>query len=145
MPTTHPVIFDKATELKDAGLVAATAVATVASVAKILDLGAGVVKGHVVLDVTAVEVATGDESYRVEIQGSNSSTFASGIVILAMVHMGDSSVTFESADSGTGRFIVPVRNEKNGTVYRYMRINTRVAGTIATGINFSGFFTKATY
>lgn len=145
MPTTHPVIFDKATELKDAGLVAATAAATVASVAKVLDLGSGVVKGHVVVDVSAIEVATGDEGYRIEVQGSNSSTFASGVVMLAILHLGDSSVNFESADSSTGRYLVPVRNEKNGTVYRYMRLNTRIVGTIATGINYSGFFTKATY
>lgn len=135
-------IFDNATNMKDAGLVAASAAATVASVAKILDLGTGLMQGEVIVDIAAIEVASGDESYRIEVQLSNSSTFASGIVHAAILHVGDSSVTFESADSTIGRYIVPVRNAKNNVMYRYMRIFTRCAGTIATGVNYEAFFTK---
>jgi hypothetical protein len=135
-------IFDNATNMKDAGLVAASAAATVSAVAKILDLGTGLMEGQVIVDIAAIEVATGDESYRIEVQLSNSSSFASGIVHSAILHVGDSTVTFESADSAIGRYIVPVRNAKNGVLYRYMRIYTRVAGTVATGVNYEAFFTK---
>lgn len=144
--TTHPVILDVNTKLKDTGLIAASAAAQVGGSDKILDLGEALVEGFVVVDLTACEVASGDESYRIEVQGSDSATFASGIVNLAILHVGDSSVTFESADTAaTGRFLVPVRNEKAGEIYRYMRIYTRVAGTVATGVNYSAFFTKKTY
>lgn len=138
--------FDAELQLKDAGLVAADAAATVASVAKILDVGTGNVRGDVVVDVSAVEIATGDERYTVLVQGSNSSSFASGIAILAAMPIGDGSTiatAFGSSgvdvDDTTGRFVIPFRNERNGTNYRYIRLWTDVAGTIATGINYIAF------
>ena len=39
----------------------------------------------------------------------------------------------------TGRYILPVRNEINGTWYRYARLYTDVTGTIATGINYTAY------
>mgnify|MGYP001617837773 CR=1 FL=1 len=138
----RPAILDTALIMKDDGLIAASAAATVASVATILDVGNGFTKGTVVVEVTAIEVATGDEIYSIEVQGSNSSSFASGIVILSQLRVGDSTVSFESADSTVGTYRIPVENEKLGTHYRYMRIYTRVAGTVATGINYNAFLTK---
>ncbi len=46
------------------------------------------------------------------------------------------------ADTTTGRKIVPIRTELEGTVYRYVRLHTTVAGTIATGINYTAFLAK---
>lgn len=135
----HAVVFDSELELKDAGLVAASAAATVDSVAKVLDLGQSFWEGKVVIDVTALEVATGDEVYSIEWQLSSSSTFASGIVVSSILRIGDSTVAFGSADNTTGRYVQCVHNEFNGTLYRYARLYTRIAGTIATGINYSAF------
>lgn len=124
--------------LKDAGLVAADAAAQVGGSAKVVDLGLSRFDGRVIVDVSAIEVATGDEIYRIKTQFSNSATFASGVVGGTQIHLGDSSTLVgESADSTTGRYELPFTNEINGTLYRYMRIYTDVTGTIATGINFT--------
>jgi hypothetical protein len=132
--------FDAATVLKDAGLVAATADATVGGVAQILDIGDGQMVGIAVLDVSAIEAAT-DENYKVILQGSNSSTFASGIVNLASMEFGHLSTLAgpPSAAPAIGRYEMGFANTINYTSYRYVRLRIIVAGTIATGINFSAF------
>lgn len=130
--------FDYDLRLKDAGLIAADAAATVGGAAKIVDFGgAHRVDGRVIIDVTAIEVASGDESYRIKTQFSSSSTFASAVIGGPQLHLGDSSVLIgESADSVVGRYELPFCNEINGTKYQYMRLYTDVGGTIATGINY---------
>jgi hypothetical protein len=133
--------YDAATILKDAGLVAATGNATVNSVAQILDIGDGAVIGQVVLDVTAIESATGDERFTVILQGSNSSSFASGVVNLASMEFGALAALTggPSAAPVIGRYEMGFSNTQSYTNYRYVRIRVVVAGTIATGINFSAW------
>lgn len=129
--------YDNATLLKAAGLVAATAAGSV-----ILDLGDGLMKANLILDVAALEVATGDEIYTVALEGSNVADMTSGSVTLAAKALGNAPAPAD-ADTGLGRHVIPVRNELAGTLYRYVRIHTTVAGTIATGINYSAFLAKA--
>ena len=128
--------YDDALSLKDAGLVATTTTEST-----IVDLGAGIVDGYLVLDVSAVEVASTDEKYTVHLEGSNVAAMTSGSVTLCNIPLGNETAPAD-ADTATGRFVVPFRNEQNGTIYRYVRIYTLVAGTIATGINFSAFIAK---
>jgi hypothetical protein len=128
--------YDDALSLKDAGLVAESAAGSV-----ILDLGAGFVEGDVVIDVSAIEVANGDEKYTVHLEGSNVAAMTSGSVTLANLPLGNATAPADAA-TGTGRFVLPFRNEQNGTLYRYVRIYTTVAGSIASGINFSAFIAK---
>ena len=128
--------YDDGLSLKDAGLVAATT-----TEATILDLGAGLVDGFLVLDVSAVEVASTDEKYTVHLEGSTVAAMTSGSVTLANSPMGNETAPAD-ADTATGRFVVPFRNEQNGVTYRYVRIYTLVAGTVATGINFAAFIAK---
>ena len=128
--------------LKDAGLVKADAAGGVGGEAVIADLGAGLVEGNMVVDVSAIEVADNDEIYKISLQGSTSAAFASGIVDLAILELGAAEVTGGDADSAIGRYILPFRTEKNGTTYRYVREYCDVDGTIATGINFTAHLTK---
>lgn len=128
--------YDDDLNLKDAGLVASTTTETT-----IVDLGSGIVDGFLVLDVSAVEVADGNEIYLICLEGSNVAAMSSGSVCLSQIEMGNASAPAD-ADTSTGRFAIPFRNEQNGTVYRYVRIYTEVAGTVATGINFSAFIAK---
>lgn len=128
--------YDDALSLKDAGLVASTTTESV-----IVDLGDGLVDGFLVLDVSACEVASTDEIYLVCLEGSNVAAMSSGSVCLAQIEMGNATAPAD-ADTSTGRFAVPFRNEQNGTIYRYVRIYTEVAGSIATGINFAAFIAK---
>lgn len=128
--------YDDGLSLKDAG-----AVTTTTTEATILDLGAGLVDGYLVLDVSAVEVASTDEIYLVCLEGSTVAGMATGSVTLALIEMGNATAPAD-ADTGTGRFVVPFRNEQNGTTYRYVRIYTEIAGAITTGINFAAFIAK---
>jgi hypothetical protein len=134
--------FDYLLRLKDAGLVAASAAAQVGGADKILDMGAQRFDGRAVLDLSAVEVGTGDEDFRIIVQGSTSATFATDVWNLGAALLGDSSKSFETVDSVIGRREIAFCNEINGTVYRYLRVYTFVAGTIATGINYTAFLVK---
>jgi len=128
--------------MKDAGLVAADAAAQVDSSDKIVDLGAGLVEGDLVVDVIALEIASNDEYYDVLLQGSSESDFSSTYEVLASVKLGANEVLSSDVDSSIGRYIVPFRTEKNGTIYHYVRVYTDVGGTIATGINYTAYLAK---
>jgi hypothetical protein len=135
--------FDADLRLKDAGLVASTAAATVGSNAKVVTVGDATFKGVAVIDVTAVEIASNNELYTVAIQGSTSATFASDVQNLAIIDFGATEVRPGGAiDSLTGRYELIFLNEQDGIVYPYIRLHTTVAGTIATGINFSAFIAR---
>lgn len=138
--------YDGDLDLKAAGLVGATANGSL-----ILDVGTGLLDAFAVIDVTAMEVDSNDESYEIVVQGSSDSDFsvAANICPLASITLGDKAATRLAAgvlalgtDGTIGRYALPFRNEQNGTTYRYLRIKTIVAGTIATGINYSAFVAK---
>ena len=129
-------IYDDALEIKAAGLVAASADGS------ILDIGAGLVDGLLVVDASAIEIATGDEIYTLSLEGSTVAAMTSASVCLAKKVFGNLVVPMDAALSTAGRYVIPFRNEENGTLYRYVRYSLVVAGTIATGINFSAFIAK---
>lgn len=99
----------------------------------IIDTGSGpgqVLEGVYIIDITAIDIASNDETYTLHLQGSNSASFASGNVVLAATVVGKgSSIVTNGADQQTGRIVLPFRNDKLGTVYRYLRAYTDVAGT----------------
>lgn len=128
--------YDHATLLKAAGLVATSAAGSV-----IIDLGAGLMNADLVIDISALEVATGDEIYTVSLEGSNVAAMTSGSVTLAEKQFGNVPAPAD-ADTAVGRHLVPITNELNGTLYRYVRLYTTVAGDVATGINYSAFLAK---
>lgn len=128
--------YDNSLLLKAAGLVATTTTEST-----ILNLGDGLVDGYLVLDVSAVEVASTDEIYLVCLEGSTVAAMTSASVTLAQIEMGNATAPAD-ADTGVGRFVVPFRNEQNGVLFPYVRIYTEVAGAVATGINFLAFIAK---
>lgn len=149
-PKSRPqYTFDALLQLKDAGLLATDSKWQVGGVDRILDVGTGLFQGDCVIDVTAMEIASGDESYTFVIQGSNSATFASDIATLAEFTAGDASTIGTAqgtsgvdVDDTPGRYVLGIRNEKNGVYYRYLRGWLSVAGAIATGINFQAYISK---
>lgn len=128
--------------LKDAGLVAVSGAVTVSGEAVIANLGAGLVTGTMIVDVTAIEIASNTENYRIALQGSSKSDFASTYVDLVAIELGAHEVLGGDQDSEIGRYKVPFRNERNGTVYPYGRVYTYCSGEISTGINFSAYLGK---
>jgi hypothetical protein len=127
MPSQFSKPYDALLQLKDAGAVTADAAAQVGGSNQILDLGVG----------------SGDERYVLTMQGSNSATFASGIVNLGSKQFGDSSVTLESADSVVGEYEFAVTNDQNGSLYRYVRMYTDVSGTTPS-INYVAWLVPQT-
>lgn len=120
--------FDASTLLKDTGAVVASGNATVSAVAKVLDLGTARVDARAIFDVSAIDTTSTDESYILQIQGSNSSTFASSVVALASKQLGAAAATGNTAATGTGRYELPFSNEENGVTYRYLRHRYVLAG-----------------
>jgi hypothetical protein len=112
----------------------------------ILDLGAAAVWGDVVIDVSAIEVATTDEQYVIHVQLSDSATFASGIEVCASLQLGavaTGALGQRDVVSTTGRYVVPVTNQMSTRQYRYMQLYVDVSGTIATGIMFTAYLCKS--
>jgi hypothetical protein len=139
--------IDTATQLKDAGAIAASAAAQVGGAAKILDLGAGFVEGDVVLDVTALDLDGNNEIYDIVVQLSPNADFgtAGNIVERAQLNLCAKEVkrTDCDRDDEVGRYVLSVDNEFDGTLYRYMRLYTIVAGAgVTTGINYTAYFCK---
>jgi hypothetical protein len=134
--------FDAATELKDAGAITASGAGTVASVARVVNVGTGIIDAVLVIDVNALDITTGDEGYVLVLQGSDSPTFASNIQNLAIHRAGDSTVTGESADSVIGRKTIPFNNQaRDGSALPYLRIYATVSGTTPS-VDFRAWITK---
>ena len=133
--------FDANLEFKDAGLVAASAAAMTDSAARVVDVGTGFFSADMVIDVSAIEVDTGNESYKITVEGSDASGFSSGTEVeLQSLLIGDSSLTGGDVDDVVGRYVLPFTNRQvNGTTYRYLRLYTTVVGTIGSGINYTAF------
>jgi len=110
----------------------------------IVDLGAGLVEGHLILDVTTQDATTGDEAYTFMLEGSPDAGFgtASNITVLAMQRTGGATgaTPLGTADT-TGRYTVPFRNERNGVTFRYVRLYTLLAGTTPI-LAFTGWLAK---
>lgn len=128
--------YDDDLEMKAAALVASSIDGS------ILDLGEGLVDGFLVIDMSACEIATGDEIYTISLEGSTVAAMTSLSICLAKKVFGNLVVPMDAALSAAGRYVIPFRNEENGTLYRYVRLSTLIAGTIATGINFAAFLAK---
>lgn len=105
---------------------------TVASAARQLDLGAGVVQGRTIIDVTAIKVSGNDELYTFRMEFSNTSGFGSGVVVGPAYIAGALEVTGGSADSAIGRYEFGWTNQVNGTTYRYARLFCLSFGTAET-------------
>jgi hypothetical protein len=133
-------------QLKDTGLIAASANWQVSSSDKIFDTGPGPAWSPfaVQVKVSAIEIASNDELYRLIIQGSTSATFASTIVNLAELTLGANEVLDGDVDSATGEYLILGHNDVDDTRYRYLRGRTVISGTIATGINFQAWLSMLT-
>ena len=124
--------FDYSLYLDDGGAITASAAGEIGGTDKILDLGAGLVEGSVIVDVTALDVDTGNELVTLGVQISSSATFASDYYQVASLQIGDAAVLAGDTDMTTGRYVIPFNNLiKDGTTKRYMRMYWTIAGTVA--------------
>lgn len=107
--------------LEDGGAaVTADRAGRVGGVARIFDCGAGALfDGYLILDISAINT-TGDRTYNIKLQASNSATFASGVIDLNAPPL---------LMGGTGQSAVIVTNRVVDTNYRYLRLYIDVGGT----------------
>uniref|UniRef100_A0A6M3LG67 Uncharacterized protein n=1 Tax=viral metagenome TaxID=1070528 RepID=A0A6M3LG67_9ZZZZ len=162
-------IFDDLLQMRTAGT-AATGVtgkaATVDAALKIFDTGGGYTEGKWIIDVAYASLGSPSNvpnlAYIIELQGSNSATFATPIIKLdtarLVVNVSGTADGIPMTPSSTRnlatvpfRVIKPFQNDVNGTIYRYMRLWTKTSGgytsgtpsvgigSIVTGIDYTAF------
>lgn len=150
-PGSRTYNFDANMLLADnAAALTATGYAQAAGADGMLDLGGnqGVtpkqqarMDAMLVVDVTALNIATGDEDYRLVTAFSNDPLFGAG-----NVQQGPSQVLGKGAhldvpngvDSVIGRVELPFSNEILGVIYEYVKLYAVVAGTNPS-ISFQAF------
>jgi len=138
--------FDSDTELKDSSAaITVSAAAQVGGADQILDLGAGRVDGVVVIDVSALDVAAGDEATvfaQVSDGGPGTTAFEAGNWTQAgALIFGDVTLNGSKVDSVIGHYELHFTNEVNGTVYRYLRLYTLIAAS--GSLTYTAFLAKA--
>lgn len=112
----------------------------------VVDLGPGYHKFDVYIDVTAIEVASNDELYRIQVLGSNDDFVAESIV-LGSLPLGALEVLVASTDSTVGVYTLPCHNLIGGSspsTLRKIKIGYVITGTVATGIDFMAWAAKRT-
>ena len=93
--------FDASLVLKDAGAITSSGVCTVDGSAKILDIGGGAMEADIVIDVSAIELETGDERYVIGAQISDSATFASGVYEVCALILGSEGTAIATSSAST--------------------------------------------
>lgn len=123
---------DVDTILKAAGVIGASA-----AVATIVDVGDATMRGEIIIDVSAIEIASNDEIYDIVLQGSPDADFGTpgDIHDIASISLGAKEVkrTDSDKDDVAGRYVLPFTNFQYGTKFRYLRLYTAVAGSIDSG------------
>ena len=115
----------------------------------IIDIGNGLVDGSLVIDYSALDVVAGDECYAFTLEGSPDAGFgtAANIKALAQLTIGGATALNApngAADAAAARLVIPFRNERVGTTYRYVRLLTTLSGTTPS-ITFSAFLARDIY
>ena len=144
MGTNNSYMIDILLEMKDAGAITADAAAQVGGSNKIIDLGEGFVEGNLLIDVSAIDFTTGDETYDLIFQLSSKSDFATVIANKIKIQYGDARGGSNDLDQNfVGREVVPFNNEHQGVIYQFARMFTDVGGTTPS-INYTANLTKQT-
>lgn len=94
-----------------------------------------------VVDVTAIDIASGNETYKIMLLVSNDPNFAAGNVVQAagvMVGKGASLDGINMKDSVTGRYELGFTNNIAGSIYQFAKLYLVLAGATPS-INISSF------
>ncbi|MGO6665129.1 hypothetical protein [Rhizobium ruizarguesonis] len=107
-----------------------------------VDIGNGLWEGRLTLELSALDLASSDETYRLMLLGSNDAAFGNGNVeILATQDFAAASAgrllpTVAPASNSmppsgrlSGRFVVPVTNLRGQFLFRYLQLYALLGGT----------------
>lgn len=134
--------FDSATLDENAKFGTTPATISVSGIfGSIKDLGAAA-NGHYNLYVdVSTALATAGNAVILTIQGGNASDLSDAVCLGAMP-FGDLTVTGEAADNaGNEKLILPFNNNREGTVFRYLRVWCVVVGSGTLIVN-QAFYTQ---
>ena len=121
-------MIDTKLALKDAGEITSTGYGEVDSAARVLNLGAGLVRGNLIIDVTRLAMQGNDQTYQIHLMGGSDAAFTA-TASLAVLEVGPAETTQDGKDSKLGRYVIPFENQRNGTVYPYVRVRHVLGGT----------------
>lgn len=144
MARQNSYTFDAATLLKDAGLIAASAAATVGGSAAVLNVGSAFVEGVVNVDVSNItDIDANNEVYTIIVQGATDAAFTTPVQLAALSLGAAEVIPGGGIDSVVGRYYVRFGNEQGGVIYPYVRVYTLVAGAgVGNGINYIAWVGK---
>jgi len=126
--------------LKDAGEETASGFGQVDGSAKVVNLGNGLVRGNVILDISAVKISAKDEKYSIHLMGGTNASF-SNEVSLCSKELGHNASLQGNVDSKLSRVVLPFQNEERGNVYPFIRIKHVLSGT-SPSINYQARLEK---
>jgi hypothetical protein len=108
-----------------------------------LDQGAAAITDMTaVINVEAVDVATGDERYTFRLVGSNLANRSDGRILATMEIGGLTGFTPETVVAAVGdQLQIEFRTERNRTAFRYVDLHLTVAGTTPS-VTFSAFLAR---
>jgi hypothetical protein len=121
--------YDNLLLLKDAGAIVADAPAQVGGSARVLDVGNAHMDGVAIVDTSAIDFTSVDETYVVRIQGSTTIGFGTPVELAAR------------AITAVGRTEIPFNNEVAGSYLQYIRAFNDTGGTTPS-INSTIFIAK---
>jgi hypothetical protein len=134
--------LDVSLQLKDAGAITATGAGQVGGANRVVNVGPAIVQGVFVVDISALDVTSADETYDIRLQGSSDPTFATDVSILTRVVGGASAVTAGQDVQGVGRRQMPfINTDETGAPKAYLRAYAVVGGTTPS-INYSAFISQ---
>ncbi len=130
------VIYANDAFIPDANLVLrASATSTASENNTGIDLGSEdvLVEGELIYDISAMDIVAGNESYILEVHGSQTSNFASYVLLQAYVFTAPTAASTTpiaaAASFQTMRMVFGFRNMFWKTAYRYVRVGVVIGGT----------------
>lgn len=137
---TRPVPFDVATAFANGQTLTATGF--VNAIQTQIDLGPGRFEGYLVLDVSGLDLSSGDETYQLQLLASNDPAFANGNVEMLAVRdfaaaaagrlvptICPASYAVPMLGKAATRFEIPITNQIGPYVLRYAQLRAALAGT----------------
>jgi hypothetical protein len=121
-------MIDTEHTLKDAGAVTSSGYGTIDSVAKTVDLGEGLVRMNLIIDISFIKCSAADELYTLYLMGGDDESFTE-TVSLCSKELGAPASLQGNLVSKISRVVIPAQNEQGGTIYPYVRLRYVISGT----------------
>jgi len=133
------IIVDAAT---DALVHDGTAIVASGASSDVFDCGGAAIRAELYLDVTAVDVTSGDELYQIFVECGDAVGFGGDIIRTGYIELGDSTVVIGGVDKTTGVYAVPFTNTLNGVAYPFVRLYVEVGVSTTPSITMTATMGK---